>query len=92
MHNARCEIAKIKIIAMEVLRITQPITQDLLTQGEHDTESQPHREWKSSNETPVEIACVKVDRGWMQGERSRAGSWNSGASLERNLKSRRFGE
>jgi hypothetical protein len=66
MHNARCEIAKIKIIAMEVLRITQPITQDLLTQGEHDTESQPHREWKSSNETPVEIACVKVDRGWMR--------------------------
>ena len=60
------KLARLKISAMQVLRVTEQIGDELLAQREHDAALQQHRELKSANETPVEIACVEVDGGRMQ--------------------------
>lgn len=60
------KLARLKISAMQVLRITEQIGDELLAQREHDAALQQHRELRSTNETPVEIACVEVDGGRMQ--------------------------
>jgi hypothetical protein len=60
------KLARLKISAMQVLRITEQVGDELLAQREHDAALQQHRELKSTNEMPVEIACVEVDGGRMQ--------------------------
>jgi hypothetical protein len=64
--SALLKLARLKISAMEVLRITQQIGDELLKQREHDADLQRRRELKSTNEQPVEIACVEVDGGRMR--------------------------
>lgn len=59
------KLAGLKISAMEVLRITQQIGSELLRQREHEATLQQHRELKSTNEKPVDIACIQVDGGRM---------------------------
>lgn len=63
---ALLKLARLKISATEVLRITQQIGDELLAQREHDADLQRRRELKSTNEQPVEIACVQVDGGRMR--------------------------
>jgi hypothetical protein len=60
------KLARLKISAMQVLRITEQIGDELLAQREHDAALQQRRELKPTNEMPVEIACVEVDGGRMQ--------------------------
>ena len=60
------KLAGLKISARDVLRITQQIGPEWLAQREHDAVLQPRRELPSTNETPVEIACVQVDGGRMR--------------------------
>jgi hypothetical protein len=64
--RALFKLARLKISGMQVLRITEQIGNELLVQREHDAALQQHRELKSTNGTPVEIACVEVDGGRMQ--------------------------
>jgi len=64
--RALLKLARIEISATEVLRITQQIGEELLAQREHDADLQRRRELKSTNEQPVEIACVQVDGGRMR--------------------------
>ena len=59
------KLAKLKISAMEVLRITQQIGEELLAQREQEAAGHQRRELKAANELPVEIACVQVDGGRM---------------------------
>lgn len=64
--TALFKLARLKISATEVLRITQQIGEELLAQRERDADLQRRRELKSTNEQPVEIACVEVDGGRMR--------------------------
>lgn len=59
------KLARLQISGMEVLRITQQIGDELLTQREQAAALQQRRELKSANETPVDIACVQTDGGRM---------------------------
>lgn len=61
--RALSKLAGLKISPMEVLRITQQIGGELLQQHEHDAALHQRRELKSTNEKPVDIACVQVDGG-----------------------------
>ena len=57
------KLAKLKISAMEVLRITEQIGEELLVHREQAAALQQRRELKATNELPVDIACVQVDGG-----------------------------
>ncbi len=57
------KLARLKISAMEVMRITHQIGDELLRQRECDAALHQRRELKSTNAQPVDIACVQVDGG-----------------------------
>ena len=71
--SALLKLARLKISATEVLRITQQIGVELLQQREHDADLQRRRELKSTNEQPVEIACVEVDGGRLRTRAAKQG-------------------
>ena len=59
------KLARLQISGMEVLRITEQIGDELLAQRERDARLQQRRELPSTNELPVDIACVETDGGRM---------------------------
>ena len=59
------KLARLQISGMEVLRITEQIGDELLAQRERDARLQQRRELSSTNELPVDIACVETDGGRM---------------------------
>lgn len=71
--SALLKLARLEISVTEVLRITQQIGVELLRQREHDADLQRRRELKSTNEQPVEIACVEVDGGRMRTRAAKQG-------------------
>lgn len=60
------KLARLKISAMQVARITQQIGRELLLRREHDAGLQQRRELPAANEQPVDIACAEVDGGRMR--------------------------
>lgn len=60
------KLARIKISAMEVMRITEQMGVELLELHERDAALHQRRELPAANKTPVEIACVGVDGGRMR--------------------------
>ena len=64
--RALSKLARLKISAMEVARITQQIGQELLERREHEAALHRRRELPAANEQPVDIACVEVDGGRMR--------------------------
>jgi hypothetical protein len=64
--RALVKLAGVKLSAMEVARITQQIGEELLHAREWDAVLARRRALKSTNEQPVDIACVEVDGGRMR--------------------------
>jgi hypothetical protein len=73
--RALLKLAGAKVSGMEIMRITEQVGQELRRQGERDVALQQCRELPSTNEQPVEIACVEVDGGRI---RTRAAEQGSG--------------
>jgi hypothetical protein len=67
------KLAGLSISAMEVARITQQIGEELLEARERDAVLARRRELPSTNEQPIEIACVEVDGGRMRTRASERG-------------------
>ena len=61
--RALLKLTGVKVSAMEIMRVTEQIGEELLGQREHDAALHQRRNLKSTNAEKVEIACVEIDGG-----------------------------